>query len=129
MRRDMEFVRELLIDFSEGKRKGNFITSGFGGETPEMVDNQKFAYHLKIMEQEGLITSKTQGYKGGFLLMNAPELTWKGQDYLSAIEDDTIWNKTKEAIKSQGLEIGKMATSTIYELAKLKAKEILGIGN
>jgi len=127
LKRDMELVRRLLIEFSEGKSQMQFITSTFNDETQKHLDDRKYEYHMKIMQQEGLITYKAAGYKGGFYLLNVPELTWKGQDYLSAIEDDTTWNRTKEGLATKGLELGKITFDTLFEFAKMKAKEMLGI--
>lgn len=127
IKRDMEFVRKLLIDFSEGKSQKSFTTFSFGEETQEIRDDKKYAYHLKIMREKGLISYQENSFKGGFSITNAPELTWDGQDYLSAIEDDTIWSKTKEGLTAKGLELGKIAFDTLFEFAKIKAKEKLGI--
>jgi hypothetical protein len=127
LKRDMEFVRKLLIDFSEGKSQMQFTTSTFENENQNHADDRKYEYHMKIMQQHDLITYKAAAYKGGFTLLNVPELTWNGQDYLSAIEDETIWNKTKEGLATKGLELGKIAFDTLLEFAKMKAKEKLGI--
>ncbi len=127
MKRDMEYVRKLLIDFSEGKGKGDFVTFNFGEAEESTQQNLKYEYHLKIMEQAGLITCKKHSYKGGYALLNAPELTWYGQDYLSAIESDTVWEKTKATIKEKGLEAGQVTFEVFKELAKAKMKETLGL--
>ncbi|MGF0469895.1 DUF2513 domain-containing protein [Lysinibacillus sphaericus] len=55
------------------------------------------------------------------------ELTWEGQDYLSAIEDDNIWNKTKGYAKEKGLEIAKISFEVVKNLAIEQSKKILGI--
>lgn len=127
MKRDMEYVRKLLIDFSEGKGKGDFKTFTFESDKEAISQNLKYEYHLKIMEQAGLITYKKRSYKSGFALLNAPELTWYGQDYLSAIESDTVWEKIKVTIKEKGLETGQVSFEVFKELAKAKMKETFGL--
>ena len=127
MKRDMEFVRQLIIDFSEGKGKTTFVNNLYGEPTEEYLRDQKYIYHLKIMKQAGLISFNEYNMKIGYRLESIPELTWRGQDFLNTLEDDTVWNKTKEAMKKKGLEVGKVSFDTIIEFAKFKVKEKLGM--
>lgn len=127
MKRDMDFVRKLVIDFSEGVGKTQFSTDYSTGDIQQVDANIKYLYHLEIMRQAGLITYNKQTYFEGAFLTHVPQLTWKGQDFLSAIEDEGLWNKTKDAMKKKGLEVGKVSFDTLLDFAKFKAKEKLGL--
>lgn len=122
MRRDMELVREILKDITKGTVKMDFKLRG-----PEAEEDSKYIYHLEIMRQAGLINYTESKYMGGILLPTTPTLTWLGNDFLESIENDTLWEKTKEAAKEKGLELTKMPLDVIVGYAKLKAKEILGL--
>ncbi len=119
MRRDMDFVRKLLIDISNEKCKTNFVR-GSG-------EDEIYLYHLKIMKQAGFIEFNLNEHKSGAFLFDVPTLTWLGNDYLDAISNDTVWNKTKEGIKSKGLELGQISFEILKEYAKLELKKMLGI--
>lgn len=127
MKRDMDFVRKLVIDFSEGEGKTQFSTDDSEGNTIKVEEDKKYLYHLEIMRQAELITYNEQVYFEGAFLTQIPKLTWKGQDFLSTIEDDNLWSKTKDAMKKKGLEVGKASFDTILEFAKFKARETLGL--
>lgn len=127
MKRDMDFVRKLIIDFSEGVGKTEFSTDDSRGDAQQVNEDEKYLYHLEIMRQAGLIRYKEQVYFEGAFLTHIPKLTWMGQDFLSAIEDDGLWSKTKDAMKKKGLEVGKVSFDTMLEFAKFKARETLGL--
>lgn len=82
-------------------------------------------YHW-LMEQAGL-TKNNIKYASDVPLWIYSQLTWEGHDFLDSIKNDTIWNKTKESIKSKGLELGQVSFSVLKDFAVLKAKEKLGI--
>lgn len=48
-------------------------------------------------------------------------------DYLSSIESDTIWIKTKATIKAKGLEVGKVTFDVVLAVAKAELKKSLGL--
>jgi len=120
MRRDMDFVRKLLLDIANGECKTEFNSA--------VEEDEKYLYHLKIMKQADLIDFRLNEFKGGALLYDVPTLTWEGNDYLDAISNESIWNKIKEGIKSKGMELGQVSFEVLKEFAKLQIKNKLGIG-
>lgn len=74
---------------------------------PDDLDRNVAAYNLKIMDQAGFTTSNIQ-YADNESMWITSSLTWQGHEFLDSIKSDTIWNKTKEEIKSKGLEIGQV---------------------
>lgn len=114
MKRDMELVRSLLMDVSEGKSKMELDGSD--------DEDNKYLYHLKIMRQAGLIEYTVKSYYEGSFIENKPELTWQGNDFLDSIKYDNVWNKTKTVIKEKGAEISSIPFSILVELVKEQFK-------
>lgn len=96
MKRDMDLVRKILIRTEES----NYPLSS-NDYLDDCDDLRIISYHLKIMIQAGLldghIESDMSGNSTGFVY----GLTWSGQDYLSAVKSDRIWQKTKDHIASK----------------------------
>lgn len=77
MRRDMELVRQILKDITEGNIKKKFYFRG-----PEKEENEKYVYHLEIMKQAGLIKYQEKRIlSGGLIIHGKPTLTWIGNDF------------------------------------------------
>lgn len=118
MKRDMELIRKLLIDISEGKAKQEL--------SYDLEEDMIYEYHLDIMQQADLITLDKQGFMGG-IFVGEPRLTWTGNDYLDSIANETVWSKTKEVIKNKGLEASSMPLDILIDLAKQQFKNWIGI--
>src|SRR4051812_26884804 len=111
MKRDMELVRGLLflIEKQDSNHKQLKI--------PPEMDTEIAVYHLGIMEQAGF-TKNNIKYASNEPFLIYSTLTWDGHDFLDSIKNDTIWTKTKEGIKSKGLELGQVSFSVLVEYAK-----------
>ncbi|MGI8349624.1 DUF2513 domain-containing protein [Niallia circulans] len=118
MKRDMEKVRTMLFEFSNGEGRTSFANS---------LEDKEYIYHLEIMRQAGLINYKESKFKGGMSLLNVPELTWIGNDYLDAISDEGIWNKTKETIRKKGIEVSNIPLDMVIDVAKMQLKSLFGL--
>ncbi|WP_096269492.1 DUF2513 domain-containing protein [Paucisalibacillus globulus] len=119
MRRDMELVRKILIEISEGKYKMDIKLNS--------DENRLYYYHLEIMRDAGLISFRDSGYKGGVLISNDPKLTWLGNDYLDSISNEGVWSKTKNVIKERGMELSNVPFEIVSELAKMQLKKWIGM--
>lgn len=120
MKRDMELVRKILIDISEGNTKLDIDSNS--------KEDLIYDYHLEIMEQAGLITFKKQVFMGGSAFyVEPPKLTWAGNDYLDSISNEGIWAKTKEVIKEKGMEVSNVPFEVLIELSKLQVKKWIGL--
>lgn len=118
MKRDMEKVRNILVDFSNGKGNTNLTKS---------QEDLEYIYHLEIMRQAGLITYKEQKHKSGMFLHGVPRLTWIGNDYLEAISNEGVWAKTKDVIKNKGMELSNVPIDLVVDLAKYQIKNLFGL--
>jgi len=117
----MEYIRLLLIDLSNGKYNERF------SRNEKDLAHQKYLNHLNLLEDAGLIKLDLKKTKDSYHLSECPRLTWDGNVFLDAIENDTVWNKTKEVAKSKGFEIAGMSFEVIKQLALTQGKQILGI--
>lgn len=119
MKRDMELVRKISIDLSEGKGKTTFRSSS--------REDLEYMYHLEIMRQANLISYKENKFKGGMTLLEVPKLTWQGNDYVDAISNDGIWNKTKDVIKQKGIKLSEIPLDLVIDIAKVQVKSMFGM--
>ena len=117
MKRDLEMVRDILLVTEENEESScssNKILTALsekGYDSPRMRDELK--YHLKLMDQDGLIECEIRIYFGGAWTEKRPvEMTSYGHDYLNAVRDKGIWSKVKEKAgnKIDSLSIGLIKT-------------------
>jgi predicted transcriptional regulator len=121
MKRDMDLVRKLLKILQD-----NDDPYGVDG-IPEIegYPKEQLSYHICILVEAGLIQAKSIeqlsiGHDDYFGI----KLTWQGQDFINAAEDDTIWEKAKEKLIKPGVSF---TFDLLKEYLKVKAKEKLGI--
>lgn len=115
MKRDMELIRNILLQFEE---RLEFDTP----YTPEVVgysENQIY-YHLKLMDQAGLI--EAIDWSGGDSQhWVVTSMTNVGHDFLEAARNETFWERAKSAISASGgvltIEALKIALSTVVKKA------------
>lgn len=95
MRRDMDLVREILIATADAEGSVSIETFVNDNRSMDLV-----AYNVEMMADHGLIDAKVEREWGGHAVLGTiTALTWDGQDYLDAIENDEVWSKTKATIK------------------------------
>ncbi len=118
MKRDMELIRKILIEFEElplNHKVDKFVIEGYSYD--------KIIYNTFLLEEAGLVeiidTSDDDGKD--FLPV---KLIWKGHEFLDNIKNDNVWNSIKSLISSKG---GNVAFSILKLVAEEKAKEIFGI--
>lgn len=108
MKRDMDLVRFLLLITEEAEEPFDPRTLDEFSEYSENI----LVYHVELLENKGLIDVNIQGsFSGSCMLCEILGLTWDGADYLDAIRNDKVWDKTKKVIK-------KTVGSTTMEIIK-----------
>ncbi len=101
MVRYMKKKKKILL-----KIESEYLSTALIGLDIDGYDDNTVAYHCKIMEEAGLISSYEAHYAANELwLFTVGSLTWDGCDYLDKIRDDSVWNKTKETIGKEGLPL------------------------
>jgi len=90
VRRDDDYLRDLLIAYQENEAWLLMIPCIAQDSWPEEMRER---YHILLMIDAGLVAEVG---KGTFRVTNS------GQDYLAAISDEGIWQKTKNAVTETG---------------------------
>ena len=100
MKRDMDLIRQLLLEIesSEDWVGGKPNVPGY----PEATID----YNLDLLIAAGLVNSDDPPYRtfGGTLHVAIMGLTWEGHDFLDTVRQESIWNKTKDAIGGSGFQ-------------------------
>ncbi len=93
MTRDMDLIRDLLMRIEKAPTKPKSL---------ELVDPKDEAEatrvleHLKLLEEAGFIKGQPMSMHGYHLLFDI-ELTWSGHDFVDAVRDPELWQKTKKS--------------------------------
>jgi len=117
MRRDMEIIRNILIETGNGKSTVSL---------PRNESSELLKYQYEIAEEKCLIRYKAYHSKDRFTFSEV-KLTSLGNDLLDEIENDTVWGNTKDFIKTKGLEIGKVSLSLLKDIAIQQGKKQFGL--
>ena len=95
MKRNLELIRCILATTAEADSyysAQRLRESGYS--------DHEILYHLYLLVNEGLIDANDVGeYRQGGLKGTILGLTWRGQDYYEAMEDDRVWDKTISTIE------------------------------
>lgn len=94
MKRDMDLIRELLLDIEKNHDgSGRLVPIETEGNSPAIIE------HLFLLNEAGLIEGQDASHLAGrnFLVQR---MTWSGHDFLDSIRDPEIWKKTKEGAAS-----------------------------
>jgi len=107
MKRDMDLIRELLLKLevlpipSIGYRliRPDETEIRIEGYTVEQID-----YHLSLLEQANLISAGGLDVLGMKVGPGIPfrSLSWAGHDFLDAVRNPDVWDKTKQAASAAG---------------------------
>ncbi|OPY76877.1 MAG: hypothetical protein A4E65_03026 [Syntrophorhabdus sp. PtaU1.Bin153] len=119
MKRDMELIRSILKEIEA-------CNDHYGLERAPQIEGHtegEIAYHMKLLLEAGLIKALVNDYEEvpEFLSIN---LTWTGQDFLSAAKDESIWQKAKESVLKPG---AAFTFDLLVAYLKAKVAEKLGI--
>ncbi|QRN79485.1 MAG: DUF2513 domain-containing protein, partial [Nocardiopsis sp. BM-2018] len=88
MKRDNDLIRALLLEM---EAKGDFRFDPIEGTPEEDID--KRIYHLKLLGDAGYVAPVGKySYR----------LTNHAHDFIEAMRDEGIWNRTKDAVAKSG---------------------------
>ena len=120
MKRDMDFIREILLGIEELDTDGNgcdYTPLRFHLKEKGYNNDDELYGHCEIMNQGGLIEFSTRPVFGGNWVLERPiKLLWDGHDFLATIRDPSTWEKVKK-------KIGGAMGSISFELLKTIATE------
>ncbi len=122
MKRNWDIIREILLKAEELNPECTLILSDFDEDRAHEI-----VYHVKLLDESGLIKVSIVEFLGDANIhFDLDRLTWAGHDFLDAVRNDSMWNKTKEMITDKG---GAMTLELIKSFAISLAKTALGISS
>jgi len=126
MRRDLELIRDLLLKLEplSGPRAWQIIGPNDPRIQVEGHTSGEIEYHLRLLVEQGFVEKPRSGPMEGIMFRR---LTWAGHDYLDAVRDPKVWQKTKDATE----KVGSWTFEIVKELAKSFVTEELrkmGVG-
>lgn len=120
--RDMDFIRDLLIDIEGGKTAFSVLSVEdarvFGLDESEALsaaEAAKLEYHLDLLEDAGFI--KVARFDSSRVV---DTITWNGQEFLASVRDGEVWSKAKSGAKIAG----NQSVAFVWELAKAYGKHL-----
>jgi hypothetical protein len=127
VKRDFELIRNLLLECEKSTERWftvGVLESGEWEPTLKTKLNEQQLLQIDLMAEAGLLRKENvshPGLAGPEVAEVMYELTWAGYDYLDAVRDEGVWEKTKSAV----IETGGSATLEIVKsvgIGFLKAK-------
>lgn len=124
MKRDMNLIRELLLQLEESSAEvyiSNLEVAGYSDE--------EIAYNAYLMIDGGLAEgrqSKVTNQMGDScpVAVTLTNLTWEGHEFFDSIKNDSVWKKILGHVQDKG---GSAPFNVIAQLAVLFAKQNLGL--
>lgn len=118
MKRDMDLVREVLLEIEQdSKLDGTRLTEiSVPGSDPDQV-----RYVVGLLIDAGFATGPTRRPPGAKPVVK--NLTWQGHELLDDIRDPGIWEKAKEKAKP----LLSVSIAVLAEIAKAEIKKRLNL--
>ena len=107
MKRDMDLIRLILLKVEEQDPN----SSSYESIAIDGYSTGEIREHVKLLESAGMVSDAHYTIDGSVWVQS---ITWDGYDYLDKVRDNTIWKKTKDAIKEKGLPL---AVDTVKMIA------------
>ena len=107
MRRDMDLVREILRGTadSHGSLDGSVFVDG-------AHDLQEVAYNVDLLVEAELVDAKVIREWGGMAVrVTVFRLTWDGNEFLDAVDNDTVWKRVK-------LKVAQLTGTATFDVVK-----------
>ena len=125
MERDMDLYRKILREVETWPTTLVPREVEIEGFTQDQV-----GYHAWMLAEEGLIDGFDAAGQSDPVHVCWPRcLTPKGHDFLEAAQDDTRWNKAKDAIMERGLPVTvKVLGMVLQEYVKAEVRKFTGTG-
>lgn len=102
MRRDMDLIRELMLKIEELPTAHHSEFRLQPGTDPMAVSGfseNEIEYHLRLIVEAGLITSRGRFGNGDFRL---DRMTFAGHDFVDSVRSPEVWAKTKKGAEAAG---------------------------
>lgn len=100
MKRDMELIREILLQIERNDSPRNPIQIEIENTSAEII-----SYHIELLDEARLINAKDLSDTGGYE-WQAINLTWSGHEFLDASRNSKIWDGVLGSIREKGIGLG-----------------------
>jgi hypothetical protein len=118
MKRDLDYIRELLLAIEADSRLDGTGLVHFAPSSDSGRSCEELAYHLTLLIEAGFLKGEPTGQ-----IPMISRLTWDGHEFLDDIRDPEIWGKTKERAKT----VAGLGLQFVWEIAKAEIKTKLGL--
>lgn len=118
MIRDMSLVRQILLELEQDTRWGTIAEVEIDGYPDDLV-----SYHVKLLGEAGYIDA-VDFSSSGAVDWRVRGLTWSGHEFLDAIRNDSVWDKTKKIIAEYG---GAVPADLVKAVAVKALTNLLGL--
>jgi len=119
MRLDWECVRAILTALEDMPEQDARLMPG---DVPGWAW-QVVSYHIELLDEAGLIRAHCQRALGAEPLCWGERLTFAGHELLTALRNQTLWNRIKARVRDAGLELTVEAVKTA---AAAITRQVLG---
>ena len=123
MKRDLDFLRELLLEIENYCEVGKLLKKKHSRDDADNKATIKTTGHLKLLIDEEFIEVIDATDQNNVIFF-IRRLTSKGHDYLDSVRDPKIWRDTKVSLKKVG---GAVPLAIVQALAVSVAKQALGL--
>jgi hypothetical protein len=125
MKRDLNLVREILLRLEPLSANPDQAVTLTIGEPPLDIPsytNEQIVYHIRIMEEGGLIRYSGGVHTPGLGLQGPGSvhiarfggLTWQGHEFLDDVRNPKTWEATKKAVS----KVGDVSLQVAWEIAR-----------
>ncbi|SCY27705.1 DUF2513 domain-containing protein [Nitrosospira sp. Nsp13] len=123
MKRDFDLIREILLHVEASPANVRPYRVQFPESDQDTIDE-----HVELLIESGLLEGNPRHRAGAPLYVDmevmVARLTWDGHDFLSSIQDDTIWRKAKATIL---MPSASFTFGLLVEWLKIQIKAKTGI--
>lgn len=120
MKRDWDTIRKILTTLEDSTSTNSTLQlSDFPSD-----EEEKISYHAELLLEADLIDGEmTRTIGRGTNNFYITRLTWNGHEFLDAINNDTVWEKTKKSFATSGISmtfelVKSIATDTATSIVK-----------
>jgi hypothetical protein len=117
MKRDMDLVRELLLEIEAVPAGGIYDTTASSLTT---WDRDTLDAHLRMMNEAGFIDGFTETSSSAF----CNGLSWWGHEFLDDARSPKQWAESKRIIREKGIGA---SVDVLRDVLKVVAKQWLGL--
>jgi DNA-binding HxlR family transcriptional regulator len=120
MKRDLELMRQILLDLEARGSYTNWLDVDIEDYSPEQMD-----YHLELLVEAGLIRRRASERQLPRWL--PVRLTWEGHEFLDAARDQRRWKRVQESIANAGSVPFAIVHAALVEMARQETGQNLAL--